>query len=53
MIETDCYSDEEIAEWDEADKLTHAERLRILDKLGQRNEAGSRHNRLWPGSLAE
>ena len=34
VIETHCYGDERIVERDELDKLTHEERLRILDKLG-------------------
>ena len=30
----DDYSDDEIAEWDKADKLSDRERARILDRLG-------------------
>ena len=34
VIETQYYRDEEIAEWDEADRLSGRERARILDQLG-------------------
>jgi len=34
VIETQYYSDDEIAEWDKADKLSDRERGRILDRLG-------------------
>ena len=34
VIETQYYRDEEIAEWDEADRLSGRERARILDRLG-------------------
>ena len=34
VIETQYYSDEEIAEWDEADRLSDRERARILNQLG-------------------
>ena len=33
VIETQYYRDEEIAQWDQADKLSDRERARILDKL--------------------
>ena len=36
VIETQYYSDEEIAEWDKADKLSDRERARILDRLGEK-----------------
>ena len=36
VIETQYYSDEEIAQWDRADKLSDRERTRILDRLGER-----------------
>ncbi len=34
VIETQYYRDEEIAEWDEADRLSGRERARILNQLG-------------------
>ena len=34
VVERRYYSDEEIAEWDEADKLSDRERARILHRLG-------------------
>ena len=34
VIETQYYSDEEIAEWDEADSLSDRERTRIVKQLG-------------------
>ena len=34
VIETQYYRDEEIAEWDQADRLSDRERARILDRLG-------------------
>ena len=34
VIETQYYSDEEIAEWDEADSLSDRERARIVKQLG-------------------
>ena len=34
VIETQYYRDEEIAEWDQADRLSDRERARILDQLG-------------------
>lgn len=34
VIETQYYRDEEIAEWDNADRLSDRERARILDRLG-------------------
>lgn len=36
VIETQYYSDEEIAQWDKADKLSDRERARILDRLGEK-----------------
>ena len=33
VIETHYYSDQEIAQWDDADRLPHRERARILGKL--------------------
>ena len=33
VIETQYYRDEEIAEWDEADRLSGRERARILNQL--------------------
>ena len=34
VIETQYYRDQEIAEWDEADRLSGRERARILNQLG-------------------
>ena len=34
VIETRYYSDEEVAEWDEADRLSDRERARIAKQLG-------------------
>ena len=34
VIETQYYRDEEIAEWDQADRLSGRERARILNQLG-------------------
>ena len=34
VIETQYYRDEEIAEWDEADRLSGRERARVLNQLG-------------------
>ena len=34
VIETQYYSDEEVAEWDEADRLSDRERARIAKQLG-------------------
>ncbi len=34
VIETQYYRDEEIAEWDQADRLSSRERARILNQLG-------------------
>ena len=34
VIETQYYSDEEIAEWDEADSLSDRERARMVKQLG-------------------
>ena len=34
VIETQYYRDEEIAEWDEADRLSGRERARMLNQLG-------------------
>ena len=34
VIETQYYRDQEIAEWDEADRLSGRERARILNLLG-------------------
>ena len=34
VVERRYYSDEEIAEWDEADRLSDRERSRILHRLG-------------------
>ena len=34
VIETQYYRDEEIAEWDEADRLSGRERARMLNRLG-------------------
>ncbi len=36
VIETQYYSDEEIAEWDEADSLSDRERARIVKQLGRK-----------------
>ena len=36
VIETQYYRDEEIAEWDEADRLSGRERARILNQLGEK-----------------
>ena len=34
VIETQYYRDQEIAEWDQADRLSDRERARILNQLG-------------------
>ena len=34
VIETQYYRDEEIAEWDQADRLSGRERARMLNQLG-------------------
>ena len=34
VIETQYYRDQEIVEWDEADRLSDRERARILNQLG-------------------
>lgn len=36
VIEVETYSDEQIREWDDADRLTSAERDRILAKLDRK-----------------
>ena len=36
VLEVECYSDEQIAEWDAADTLEEGERERIVDAVTQR-----------------
>ena len=38
VLEVELYSDEQIAQWDAEDKLSEAERDRLLDRLGQTSE---------------
>ena len=38
VLEVELYSDEQIAQWDAEDKLSEAERDRLLDRLTQTSE---------------
>lgn len=36
VVEFDCYSDDQVAEWDQADRLTDRERKRIVEAVKNR-----------------
>ena len=38
VLEVELYSDEQIAQWDAEDKLSDAERARLLSRLGRSGE---------------